>query len=175
MDWNLLLRQFAVMSPLMKILIFGAISVGVFGLARFMGTASPRERKAVILAWLFPGLGHLAIGHRPRGLVLGGLVFATFLTGMILADFCNISPFDRHRIWGLCHAFGGAMSGVAAILTRNRMITHDNPLYPYGCLYSGVATLLNLLLILDVSDIVQREERQAAGRALVEAAKETTT
>ncbi|MEZ6195023.1 MAG: DUF6677 family protein [Planctomycetota bacterium] len=141
-------------------LVLGVVTVALVGI--FATTASPRQRNGVVLAWLFPGLGHFYLGERKRGLVLGGMIVATFLVGMILADFRNISPFDRHPTWGIAHAFGGLMSGLAALLTKGLLISRENPFYNVGCLYSGVATLLNILAMVDVWDLAGAKAKEPA-------------
>lgn len=133
------------------IYILGPI-VAIVLLTRFISTTNSKQRLAVILGWLVPGLGHLFLGQKSRGLFLGGIIIGTFLAGMVITDFRNISPFDRHPIWGIAHAFGGLMTGLATLLTKDLMILGDNPYYPVGCLYSGTASLLNILAMIDVYD-----------------------
>ena len=106
---------------------------------------------------LFPGLGHFYLGHTRRGVYLATLIVATFVAGMILADWRNVSPFDRHPIWGIAHSFGGLMSLAATIATRHLMIVRENPYYATGCLYSGVAALLNVLAMIDAWDLAAKE------------------
>lgn len=138
-------------------LVLAGLTTGL--LIYFATQSNATQRRAVLLGWLVPGLGHLTIGERRRGLVLGAMIIATFLAGMILADFRNLSPFDRHPIWGLAHLFGGALAGIATLATQTLHIEHENPFYNVGCLYSGVATLLNILAMVDAWDLAGREEK----------------
>lgn len=135
-------------------------AVGALLLLRFVATSTPRQRLAVLLGWVLPGAGHVYLGLRRRGLVLGGLILLTFLAGMALADFRNVSPFDRHPIWGIAHAFGGVMAGVAALLTKDLLILRDSPYYQVGSLYSGVACLLNVLAMIDAWDLAPTTARR---------------
>jgi uncharacterized protein DUF6677 len=132
-------------------LLLAALTVGM--LAYFAFQSTPRQRRAVLLGWLLPGLGHWSIGQTRRGLVLGSLILVTFLVGLILADFRNISPFDRHPIWGLAHLFGGIVAALTALITQGLHIESENPFYNVGCLYSGVAALLNILAMVDAWDL----------------------
>ncbi|MEE9394722.1 MAG: DUF6677 family protein [Planctomycetota bacterium] len=134
--------------------------VAVLLLVRFVTTSSARQRNAVLLAWLVPGLGHFHLGEKKRGLWVGGLILLTFVAGMAIADFRNISPFDRHSIWGLAHLFGGLMAGIAALATGSLNIYRDNAAYHVGCLYSGVAALLNILAMIDAWDLATAKDRK---------------
>ncbi len=127
----------------------------------FLVQSDPRQRIAVFLGWLVPGAGHLYLGRRDRALFLGCLVIGTFVAGMVIADFCNISPFDRHPIWGIAQLFGGLMSGGAALATSHLMREGDNPYYFIGCLYSGVACLMNLLVMIDAYDCAGKPDEAA--------------
>ena len=80
-----------------------ALAICAAFLLWFALRADKKQRIAVILAWLIPGAGHFYLGEKGRGLFLGGMVVLTFVVGMVIADFCNISPFDRHPIWGIAH------------------------------------------------------------------------
>ncbi len=126
----------------------------------FVFRSDKRQRFAVILAWLIPGAGHFYLGEKRRGLFLAALVIATFVAGMIIADFRNISPLDRHPIWGIAHLFGGLMSGIAALATNGLMIVRDNPFYQVGCLYSGVGALLNVLVMIDAYDLASKKVKE---------------
>lgn len=137
-------------------LVFGLLAV--LGMVYFFRVTGPRQQLAVALTWLFPGVGHFYLGRHRRGLLLGGVVLTLFVAGMWLADFRNVSPFERHPIWGLAHAFGGLMTGIATVATSGLQIRESLPFYSVGCLYSGVATLLNLLLMIDVWDLAQEEK-----------------
>ena len=123
----------------------------------FVVRADKRQRFAVILAWLIPGAGHFFLGEKRRGLFLGVLVLGTFLAGMVIADFRNISPLERHPIWGIAHLFGGLMSAIAALATGSLMIVRDNPFYQVGCLYSGVGALMNVLVMIDAYDLASKK------------------
>jgi len=130
---------------------------------RFFTTTTALERRTVILAWLIPGAGHFLVGQRKRGIILGALVIVTFLFGMFLSDFRNISPFDRHPIWAVAHLFGGLVSMLAAFFTRHLYIEEMNPFYDVGCLYSGVAALLNIIVAVDAYDFAHERSEAPAG------------
>ncbi|MFT7617743.1 MAG: TM2 domain-containing membrane protein YozV [Planctomycetota bacterium] len=138
--------------------MFGkALTFGVAFLVWFAIRADRRQRTAVLLGWLIPGAGQFYLGEKARGLFLGFLVIGVFFAGMVIADFRNISPFERHPIWGIAHLFGGIMTGIAAFATKGLMIVRDNPLYTVGCLYSGVGALMNVLVMIDAYDLASKK------------------
>lgn len=140
-----------------KALIFSAAFMIWFAIR-----ADRRQRTAVILGWLIPGGGQFYLGERRRGLFLGLLVIGIFVAGMVIADFRNISPLERHPIWGIAHLFGGIMTGIAALATKGLMIVEDNPFYTVGCLYSGVGALMNVLVVIDAYDLASKKPAAAA-------------
>lgn len=133
-------------------------------LGHFVVRSTNRERLAVLCGWLFPGFGHVVLGRWRRGAFFAALLVLLFLAGMILAGFRNISPLDRHPIWAIAHVFGGLLAEGAALATRNFIKTQPLRFYEIGCLYSAVATLLNVLATLDAYDLARAETR-AAGPA----------
>jgi hypothetical protein len=123
------------------------------GVAYFLWKSNPRQRIAVLLTWAFPGAGHWWLGHKTRAKFLALCLVSTFLAGMALAGFLNVSPFDRHPIWKLAQAPGGLMAVVAWLATMSLKVTSANDYYLIGCLYSGSACLLNLIAMCDVWDL----------------------
>ena len=124
----------------------------VAGVVYFIAKSNRRQRIAVALTLVFPGLGHFWLGHRPRAYVFAVVIVPLFLAGMVLADFRNVSP-DRHPIWALAQIPGGLLSVIAWIATRTLHLARDNPYYPIGCLYTGAACLLNVVTSCDVWDL----------------------
>lgn len=136
--------------------VFAAV-IAVVGGRRFSQVNTPKQALTICVAWLFPGAGHFMMGERKRAFLLGGIVLSLFVVGLILSDFRNISPFDRHPIWGMAHFFGGAMSGITAAATSNLTLDGEVPFYSVGCLYSATACLLNILLMVDLFDLLHKE------------------
>lgn len=116
-----------------------------------------------LLAWAFPGAGHLLQGRWWRALLLGGAVWAMFLAGMILG--------------GHLFSLGGQEEGASALLRVPPMIANlgsgvlyifcwatnkgfaegaeqaARATYEYGNTLLLVAGLLNYLAMLDAFDI----------------------
>jgi hypothetical protein len=135
------------------VLVAGAI-------AYFIYASNPRQRTSVFLAWLVPGLGHWWAGHRSRAMYFAACLIPTFFIGLILADFRNISPFDRHPIWGLAQLPGGLLTALTWLAT-NTLKGVDNPAYHVGCLYTGSACLLNIIAMCDVWDLTEKADARA--------------
>ena len=125
----------------------------VAGLVWFFKTSNRRQRIAVALTLVLPGLGHLFLGYRRRGLLFGAVIIPLFIAGLALGEFCCISPFDRHPIWGIAQIPGGLMTLITWVSTLGLKAGGDNPYYHIGCLYAGTACLLNVLTACDAWDL----------------------
>ena len=127
----------------------------------------PGKRKeymiALVASWAVPGAGHWQLGYRMRGLVLALTVLGIFWFGQVLAD-CRAVNRSIHPIF-YCAQVGTGFStvlsnefwGVAAPSAGPRDLPSrvDDTLPPYlstGILYTSIAGLLNMLLVLHVAD-----------------------
>ncbi len=135
---------------------------------RFPGQFTPT---AAILAWLWPGLGHIQLGERRRGfLVMFGVLFL-FLGGVLIG---GVDAVDRRedRLWFFAQLLCGPIAmGVDVVnqsivqtlpadwearyqlgdpdvrgQLRQKGLGHVNEM---GTLYSALAGLMNLVAILD--------------------------
>ena len=120
---------------------------------------SSRRWIAVVLAWLFPGLGHAYLGRRRDALVYALIVTATFVIGISFEG--RLYSVESGQPLSILATFAVYGAGVLNIGGR---VLSDNPggavlsvTYEYGCAYLLTAGLMNLLLMLDAFDI-------AAGR-----------
>jgi len=134
---------------------------------------------AGFLAWLLPGLGHIYTGHRARGIVCLVTVTATFWTGVAIGGVPQtVNPHER-QLWfaaQLCTA-GNALTAYAItpLVTsdsgsapRGAESAHDPPPAHWmsadiGVHYTGVAGLLNLLVIFDA--LARAEPRRGGKRS----------
>ena len=143
-----------------KIVVDNLWIIVAIAVALLVYRSNPRQRIAVLLALLVPGLGHWWIKEKRRGLVFAGITVGLFLTGMVLAGFANVSPFDRHPIWGMAQIPGGLLTLVAALATSGVKIIEQSNLYTMGCLYTGVGCLINILAACDVWDLTMNAEQE---------------
>ncbi|UCE61503.1 MAG: hypothetical protein JSU63_07090 [Phycisphaerales bacterium] len=114
-----------------------------------------RAPLAGLFTWLVPGLGHIYLGQRNRGLILLVMVTATFWTGVAIGGVREtVDPHER-KLWFVAQIFSGGNTLSAYAL--NRSIARSGAPVPgghwlsadVGVHYTGVAGLLNLLVILD--------------------------
>ena len=121
---------------------------------------------AGLLAWLVPGLGHIFVGARKRGLIILVTITATFWTGVAIGGAgATVYP-QRRKLWFMAQLLTGSHSMVAYAL-HNRVLralpaTDPPPLLAswksvdIAVHYTGIAGLLNLLVILDAMARVER-------------------
>lgn len=109
---------------------------------------------ACVSGWLVPGLGHLMLGKRGRGLIFFGVVMSMFVLGLSMQG--ALVALDRsdllQLLGGLAEIGVGLPYFVVDLLGRgNGNITAVT--YEYGYTFLIVAGLLNMLIVLDVFDI----------------------
>jgi hypothetical protein len=109
----------------------------------------------MVLAWLFPGLGHFSLGRRRSGIAFAVIVTLTFLAGLSLQGrLYTVESGQPLTILATFAVFGAGLLNIAArLLSENPggMILAST--YEYGCAFLLTAGLMNLLLVLDVFDI----------------------
>ncbi len=133
---------------------------------------------AGLLAWLLPGLGHIYLGHRQRGLILLITVTITFWLGIAIGGArSTIDPVQR-KLWFSAQLCAGGHTFAALAIGGDRTVPLDESdavSIPHwrsadiGIHYCGVAGLLNLLIILDAiaradgTDPKRRTKTQPSG------------
>jgi hypothetical protein len=128
---------------------------------------------AGLLTWVVPGLGHLFIGERGRGLVFLVTITATFWAGVAIGGVQNTVDPHKRKLWFVAQLFTGGNTLSAYALNRRVTLAsaqsgtasvtgHWLP-GDIGVHYTGVAGLLNLLVILDAisrADPAARRKRE---------------
>ncbi len=120
---------------------------------------------AVVLAWLIPGLGHLFLGHRVRGVIFLTFITLTFWTGVAIGGVKCVAPYrptpqsasQAHQPppprswWFFAQILNGgyAMASFAAGNLASEVGYLSWPSGDIASVYTGVAGLLNLLIIID--------------------------
>ncbi|MDY7109437.1 MAG: DUF6677 family protein [Planctomycetota bacterium] len=132
---------------------------------------------AAILAWLWPGLGHISLGERKRGLLIMFGVLFLFLGGLLVGGLDCVDR--RHdKLWFLAQSFCGPLAFAADIANqrlvqtvpedwsrgsegRRRFVEGDPDLRrrlsriglgrvnEMGTLFIALAGLMNVVVILD--------------------------
>lgn len=111
---------------------------------------------ATALAWLVPGMGHVSLGHVAQGLLLGAVVWALFVLGVVLGGHLHIVTGTDSgilsTIFWLCNLGNGLLflvSGYAGIAVQERPMLQFSE---YGNIFLVAAGLLNYFLMLDAFD-----------------------
>jgi len=139
------------------------------------GDAAPQEAARVplglvLLAWLVPGIGHLILGKKLRAYVFCAVVVAGFVTGVLLNGEVGVpkqnDPFSwlatfaclgdgilyfGRLIW--LNGLGGMLSGMPLGLDGGGEPVAAG--FSYGKTFLVTSGLMNLLCVLDVSDIAR--------------------
>jgi hypothetical protein len=111
---------------------------------------------AVLSAWLVPGLGHVYLKRRLRGLAFFVLVITSLLIGCKLEG--NLYQVDRTQPLTILATLGSMGTGFPYFLLRYGLHYQGNVMgagYEYGTAFLLTAGLMNLLLVLDAWDIVR--------------------
>lgn len=109
----------------------------------------------LVLSWLIPGIGHLLIKRPVQAAVFASVVVASFVTGILLEG--ELAVPTRGNPFSYLAAAGCAANGILYLAAKVFDIGQGNPTAPgfnYGNTFLYTAGVLNLLAVLDVSDIV---------------------
>lgn len=127
---------------------------------------------AGLLSWVLPGLGHLYVGERVRGWILLVTMTVTFWTGVAVGGVRGTVDIKGHTGWFMAQICSGGHTGAALALRwatgpgegetqAAQLNAHprrgESPPTFYGhfasidigIVYTAVAGLLNVLIILD--------------------------
>ena len=160
------------------------------GLAPYDGPLVPSPLVA-IAGWLVPGLGYLLIGQRARAIASGATILALFVGGLLIAGVrcVDVPGYDvngqprrgaaaiannrLHAVldkpWYIPQILTGPAAIAASVASVRAAPHYDKTvgrLWDIGTLYTAVAGMLNLLVILDAAHRAGRlrDERDAADR-----------
>lgn len=124
-----------------------------------------------LLSWLLPGVGHLVIGERTRGIILLATITLTFWTGIAVGGVKNtVNPQER-SLWFLGQVCAGIHPMIAIAWSRQIEIPTGADLSRWisygqteevGVVYTTIAGMLNILVIFDVLSRAERGPTVAA-------------
>ncbi len=107
---------------------------------------------AAILSWLVPGAGHWYIGDRVRGIILFITVTLTFWVGIYIGGVVSTVNVHTNSAWFLAQIFLGGYTFLTWVLSHSSFAM---PCYgktlDLAVIYTGIAGLLNFLIILDAA------------------------
>lgn len=115
---------------------------------------------AAVLAWLIPGLGHWYLGYRDRAVIIFVTVVVTFWGGVALGGVRSTFNVQENGPWLAAQLCTGPQAIVGLMAAKSlpkpppgsTLVDRYEASYPsadIAVVYSGVAGLLNLLVIID--------------------------
>jgi len=107
-----------------------------------------------LVAWLVPGLGHLWLGRRDKGVVFLVTLTAMFVIGLALKG--RIFPFQMGDPLVALAAFANVAAGLPCFAARLLGFGAGAPAavsYEYGNAFLITTGLLNMLVLIDAHDI----------------------
>ena len=127
----------------------------------------------LLAAWFVPGLGHWILGKRTRAIVFGVVIVSAFITGVLLNGELGTPKPENPFSWLAAFACLGNgvlylgrllwLNGLGGLVSGIPFALHGggNPAaagFAYGNTFLYTAGLMNLLTVLDVSDISHGEK-----------------
>lgn len=124
------------------------------------------------VAWLVPGLGHILIGERNRGLIILITIAATFWGGVAIGGVRTAVDPHKKKLWFIAQMpCGGHTLAAYALGHQSRKALSAAELVParwnsaeVATVYTGVAGLLSILTILDTLIRADKPSRQRVRR-----------
>jgi hypothetical protein len=147
--------------------------------AKNKGRTKPAEEKRrtpiglFIAGWLIPGLGHWILGKRKRAVVFAVVIFCAFVTGLLLNGEIGTPKPQSPFSWLAAFAcFGNGILSIARLVWLNGVLgllanlpyglqgggSPSAAGFAYGNTFLYTAGLMNLLAVLDVSDIARGDK-----------------
>ncbi len=110
--------------------------------------SAERTVAGILCAWLVPGLGHWIVGRRGKAILLFCAITTTFVIGAFLGH-GRVFNYDRDGVYYLAYMFCALPTGIAWLVAGTWELDHNVPHLQLGFLYTSVACLLNLVVIMD--------------------------
>jgi len=135
-----------------------------------------QSRASVLLllgSWFLPGLGHWRLGKKRRAVVFAAVVFCAFITGVLLDGEIGTPKPESPFSWLAAFAcLGNGVLAIGRLVWLNGLggLLGSFPFglqgggspsaagFAYGNTFLYTAGLMNLLTVLDVSDIARGEK-----------------
>ncbi|MFG0319574.1 MAG: DUF6677 family protein [Planctomycetota bacterium JB042] len=128
-----------------------------------MATSNVKIAVGLLLAWLVPGLGHLRYGRRGKALLFFVLLSLAFVLGLWLGEWRDVHA-EKFPLYLLAQIWLGGPTLLALATTADLRITNDIAQLDAGLLFTSVAGLLNVVVMVDLYE-VHLKIRQEAGTA----------
>jgi TM2 domain-containing membrane protein YozV len=117
---------------------------------------------AALLGWVWPGLGHLYLHRRGKGLVFMAAILALFVLGVAMDSRLELHLGLEDPLAVL---FSAAQMGIGAPYFLARALGFEagnvrSVTFEYGNTFTAVGGLLNVLVLLDAFDVARGRERK---------------
>ena len=142
------------------------------------GGKSAREKRRtpiglLIVGWLIPGLGHWILGKKKRAVVFAVVIFCSFVTGLLLEGEIGTPKPQSPFSWLAAFAcLGNGILSIARLVWLNGVLgllanlpyglqgggSPSAAGFAYGNTFLYTAGLMNLLAVLDASDIARGDK-----------------
>ncbi len=120
------------------------------------------DYKYLILAWLFPGLGHYALGLKKKAYIVGGIILFMIVYGLYLKGHIY-TPTDQLQLFKLGTLFelgmGPLYFALSATSLKAGMVKSFT--YEYGTSFILTGAILNYFAIIDVADHILGRHRDS--------------
>ena len=126
--------------------------------SRAASEPKPLNPTAALFAFLWPGLGHISLGDRKRGLLIMFGVLFLFVSGLLIGG-VDAVDLKRDRLWFLAQSLCGPIAFAADMANQHYVknlpevkqldTTGLGRVNEMGTLFIALAGLMNLVVILD--------------------------
>jgi len=130
----------------------------------------PSATITILLGWIVPGLGQLYVGRPGKAAWFFLWVVGTFALGLYLTGFAGVHR-EREALWLIAQSFCGGPTAASLWWTRDVVPLARLATYDVGLLYTGVAGLLNAIVLSDALGTVEDGARAAASFDRIEGAR----
>lgn len=127
-------------------------------------TSDARVSAALALGLILPGAGHLLFGRRGKAALYAACVLGCFFLGLWLAEWRCIHV-AKFPLYMLAQMWVAGPTLVFAQATESLRITHDIPYLDAGLLFTAIAGLLNIVVLVDVYETHLQIRNPAANAA----------
>lgn len=112
-------------------------------------TSNPRVIAALVLGFLVPGAGHFLFGRRGKAIFYLITVLGCFILGMWLAEWRCVHV-EKYPLYLLAQMWVTGPVLIAITATESLRITQDITYLDAGLLFTAVAGLLNIVVLVDL-------------------------
>jgi len=114
----------------------------------------------LVLAWIVPGAGHWLVGRRAKGVLYFATITATFVVGALLAE-GRCFPYEPNKVYYLAYVFNAGETGLAWLMANHLQVDKPIRFLQLGFLYTAVASLLNVVAMMDFVALTLRPAEPA--------------